>query len=294
MTPSFQTIASGFSFLEAPRWHAHRIWFSDIYDRRVYSAAEDGSDLRIEAETPGHPCGIDFSDDGRLLIALMQERTVLAREGNDELTTYANVDDGPLNDLALGRGGHLYVGAVDFDPSGGGPIRNGSLVHISPDGRVAVAAEDLSYPNGIAIADDRLLLVAESFGNCISSFRIQPDGAITDRGTFARFGPPPDSSNIVDALAGLDVTPDGCCLDVDGGLWVADVVHRRALRVREGGEITDTVEVDSEVFACMLGGDDGRTLFLCAAADSDPASCLATRTARLLAVSVDVRRGGRP
>jgi sugar lactone lactonase YvrE len=224
----------------------------------------------------------------------MQERTVLAREGNGELTTYAKVDAGPLNDLALGRGGHLYVGAVGFDPSGGGPIRNGSLVHVSPDGHVAVAAEDLSYPNGIAIADDRLLLVAESFGNCISSFRIEPDGALTDRGEVGGFGPPPSPSHLVDALARLDVTPDGCCLDVDGGLWVADVVHRRALHVQEGGEITDTVEVDSEVFACMLGGDDGRTLFLCVAADSNPASCLATRTARLLTVSVDVRRGGRP
>ena len=296
MTRELTTIANGFCFLEAPRWHADRLWFSDIFDHKVYSVAADGSGRRVEARTPGHPCGIDFDNDGRLLIVLMQEREVLVRQSTGELRSLARLEGvpGPLNDLTVGPNGNLYIGAVGFDPSSGDPIRTGSLVRVSPNGEIATVAEDLWYPNGIAIANDETLIMAESFGNRISSFTIEPDGRLTARRTFARFGPEPRTSAVADALAELVVTPDGCCLDAEDGLWVADAIHNRALRVTERDGITDTIDIDAGVFACMLGGGDGHTLYLCVAPDADPTARLAGRQARLLAVCVDAPRAGRP
>lgn len=296
MAYELRTISEGFCFLEAPRWHAGRLWLTDIYDRTIYSIAEDGSDRRVEARTPGLPCGIDFDQQGRLVIVLMHEHEVLVREPDGALRTLARVSDaaGPLNDLTAGPDGHLYIGAVGFDPSRGESIRPGSLLRLGPSGDVVTVAEQLSYPNGIAITDAGTLLVAESFGNRVSSFLIHEDGSLGDRETFVRFGPSASSFAVAEALAELEVTPDGCCLDDEGGLWVADAIHNRVLRVTKSAGITQTLDVNSGVFACMLGGSNGRTLYLCVAPDSDPAARSSRRESRLLAVSVDRGRAGRP
>jgi sugar lactone lactonase YvrE len=122
------------------------------------------------------------------------------------------------------------------------------------------------------------LIVGESFGARLTAFDIQADGSLAHRRVFAQ-------------LAGA--VPDGICLDEEGGIWVASPVSHECLRVLEGGEVTHRVKVETQAFACMLGGADGRTLFICTAGDSDPERTVA-RSGRIETVRVDAARAGLP
>jgi sugar lactone lactonase YvrE len=152
----------------------------------------------------------------------------------------------------------------------------------------------LWFPNGMALTDAAVLLVGETFGNRVTAFDVEPDGSLTNRRVWAEFGPLPSTTELGNALGQLVVAPDGCSLDADGALWVADGSHSRVVRVREGGAITDEIRPGLGTFACMLGGADGRTLFICAAPDFDGRNRAAATEAKLLALRVDVPGAGRP
>jgi sugar lactone lactonase YvrE len=150
------------------------------------------------------------------------------------------------------------------------------------------------FANGSVITGDGVLLVDETFGNRVSAFGIEADGGLANRRTWAQFGEFPTETDQTAALPQIVIAPDGCCLDADGALWIADGLGGRLIRVREGGEIVEEIAVGSGVFACMLGGADGRTLCACAAPDFYEQARRDTREARLLAIRVDVARAGRP
>jgi sugar lactone lactonase YvrE len=274
------TVASGFGFLEAPRWHAGRIWFSDFYSHRVLSAREDGSDLRTEADVATQPSGLGWLPDGRLLVVSMLDRRVLRREPDGTLVTHADlagIATGNCNDMVVDDQGRAYVGNFGFDLMSGGEARPAALARVDLDGTVTEAAAGLLFPNGSVITPDRVLIVGETYGNRCTAFDLTPDGELVNRRVWAEFAPP----------AG-PVAPDGCCLDADGALWIADARGSRLLRVTEGGGITDEIRPDSPVFACALGGADGRTLYACVAPDFDAGKRTAAREARLLAFRVAV------
>jgi sugar lactone lactonase YvrE len=159
---------------------------------------------------------------------------------------------------------------------------------------VTTVANDLWFPNGSVLTEDGTLLVDETFGNRVSAFDVAPDGSLTNQRVWAAFGTLPSDRSLEQALAAAVVGPDGCGLDAEGALWIADAIGGRAIRVREGGEIVDEVQPGTGVFACMLGGDDGRTLYLCAAPDFDSHKRSAAREGQLLSVRVDVPHAGRP
>jgi sugar lactone lactonase YvrE len=291
------TVLTGMSYLECPRWHDGRIWVSDFYRHEVLSATEDGQDLRVEAEVPRQPSGIGWLPDGRLLIVSMLDRKLLRREPDGKLVVHADLDGhvgGHPNDMVVDSGGRAYVGNFGFDLMSGADIAPDNLLRVDPDGSVTKVAGDMWFANGSVITDDGVLLVDETFGNRVSAFDIAPDGSLANRRTWAAFGELPSSLALGDALPGLVVTPDGCGLDAEGALWIADALNGRAIRVREGGEIVDEVSPGTGVFACGLGGADGRTLFLCAAPDFDAAARSAAREAQLLSARVDVPHAGLP
>lgn len=298
MSREITTIATGFSYLEGPRWHEGRIWFSDFYTYRVLSATGDGSDLRTEAEVPGQPSGLGWLPDGRLLIVSMRDRKLLRREPDGTLVTHADLAahvTGHPNDMVVDDQGRAFLGHFGFDLMGGAPLEEAWLLRVDPDGAVTRVADDLLFPNGSVITDDGVLLVDETFGNRVSAFDIAPDGSLRNRRTWATFGDPPAERELAKVFEGSGVGADGCCLDADGMMWIADGLAGRAIRVREGGEIVDEVDPPGlGVFACMLGGADGRTLYLCAAPDFFEESRKAAREAVLLAVRVDVPHAGRP
>jgi sugar lactone lactonase YvrE len=285
------------SYLECPRWHDGRIWVSDFYRHEVLSATEDGQDLRVEVEIPHQPSGIGWLPDGRLLIVSMLDSKLLRREPDGELVVHADLADhvgGHPNDMVVDAQGRAYVGNFGFDLMSGADIAPDTLLRVDPDGSVTRVADDMWFANGSVITDDGVLLVDETFGNRVSAFDIQPDGSLANRRNWATFGELPTALALGDALPGLKVTPDGCGLDAEGALWIADALNGRAIRVREGGEIVDEVSPGTGVFACGLGGADGRTLFLCAAPDFNATARAAAREAQLLSARVDVPHAGLP
>ncbi len=175
--------------------------------------------------------------------------------------------------------GRAYVGNFGFDLHGGGTPCEANLALVTPEGEVRVVAEKLRFPNGTVITPDgRTLVVGESFGACLTAFDVEEDGSLSGRREWARMEA---------------AVPDGICLDAEGAIWVASPVSGAVLRLREGGEVADRIEVEHQAFACMLGGPERRTLFLCTAASSHPDET-GTRLGRIEVVEVDVPGVGLP
>ncbi|MGH3425796.1 MAG: SMP-30/gluconolactonase/LRE family protein, partial [Nocardioidaceae bacterium] len=259
MNREISVVLDGFSYTECPRWHDGRIWVADFYTYQVVSANADGSDVRVEADVPQQPSGIDWLPDGRLLLVSMRDRTLIVREQSGELVPYADLAPfvtGHLNDMVVDDRGRAFVGNFGFDLMAGAPIETATLVRVDTDGSCTVVADDLLFPNGAVITPGGSLLLSETFGNRITAFDIAEDGSLRDRRTWASFGREPGTTELAAAIGELVVAPDGMCLDAEGAIWVADAVNGRVLRVREGGEIVEQIEPGTGVFACMLGGDD--------------------------------------
>jgi sugar lactone lactonase YvrE len=295
VTDTSTVVTTGHGFLEAPRWRDGRIWFSDFYAAKVYSALEDGSDLRIEAEVPQQPSGLGWLPDGRLLVVSMRDRKIMRREPDGTLAVHADLSGhatGHLNDMSVDADGRAHVGNFGFDLMSGAPVEPTALHRVDPDGTVTEVADDLWFPNGSAITPGHVLIVTETFGNRVSAFDITDDGRLTNRRVWAQFGPLPADRSVAGALAALTVGSDGACLDADGAMWIADATGSRVVRVVEGGTVTDELRLRMPAFACALGGTDGRTLFACIAPDFDEAARTAAREAELVAVTVDVPAPG--
>jgi sugar lactone lactonase YvrE len=280
-------VAGGFSFLECPRWRDGRLWLSDFYTQRVL-AVDDSGAVQTVAEVPGQPSGLGWLPDGRLLVVSMRDRTLLRQEPDGTLVRHADLSGLArfhLNDMLVDPAGRAYVGNFGFDLMSGQDPATTTLAMVTPDGTASVAAEGLAFPNGMALLDDgATLVVAESFGNRLSGFPVGPDGRLGERYDWATFGPTPPDGDLASVLAAVSVVPDGMCAAGDGTVWMADADGHRAVRVAPGGEIVDEVSSgELQVFACALGGPDGRTLYLCAAPSFAEHERRDTREAVLLA-----------
>jgi sugar lactone lactonase YvrE len=293
----FTTLLDGLSFTECPRWHDGRLYFSDRYTRRILALSTDGA-VETYASTQGFPAGIGFLPDGRLLICSMRDRKILRREHDGTLVEHADLSSlatGYLNDMLVDDEGRAWVGNFGFDLFGGAPFCSTSLICVAPDGGPAIAARDLAFPNGTVLTPDgRTLIIAETLANRLTAFTVS-DGALTERRVWAAFGDPPSSTNVGKILEEADVAPDGICLDREGAVWVADVLNQRVIRVTEGGEIVQELKTGEMcAFACMLGGNDRRTLFACAAPTFDDTEAAAHHRSAILSTKVEVPHAGLP
>jgi sugar lactone lactonase YvrE len=278
--PHPEVVVDGLRFPEGPRWHAGRIWFSDMHDQRVFAADLDGRTETI-VDVPQDPSGLGWLPDGRLLVVSMKDRKLLRLDpqGLVEVADLSRLATFHCNDMVVDAQGRAYVGNFGFDPYAGQPPTATNLVLVEPDGRTRIAAENLRFPNGTVITPDgRTLIVAETYGGCLTAFDVADDGSLSGRREWARME---------------RAVPDGICLDVEGAIWVASPISGAVLRLREGGEVTQRIEVEHQAFACMLGGPERRTLFICTAATSDPDQSQA-RTGRVERLEVDVPGAGLP
>ncbi|KQS00840.1 gluconolactonase [Williamsia sp. Leaf354] len=289
MATDATVILENYTYFECPRWHDDRVWVSDFYTHQVISANADGSDVRVEAQVPNQPSGLGWLPDGRLLVVSMRDQTILRREPDGELVVHADLSElvsENLNDMLVDATGRAYVGNFGFDLMNGGTPASTHLVLVEPDGSARVVADDLYFPNGMALTDDGRLLVDETIANRVSAFDIADDGSLGERRDWAVFGDLPDMTDIPTAMGQIVLAPDGCCLDTDGTLLTADALGGRVARVAEGRGVIDQYDFDSGVFACGLGGPDGRTLFVCAAPDFDEHARKVATDGKLLAVQL--------
>jgi len=275
-------LLGGLGFAEGPRWHDGRLWFSDMGAARVMAVALDGR-AEVVLEVPTRPSGLGWLPDGRLLVVSMRDRRVLRLEPDGEVVVHADLADlasFDCNDMVVDGLGRAYVGNAGFDLSARPlEVRAAEVVLVTPDGEARVVDDEVVFPNGSVVTPDgSTLVVAETFGQCLTAFTIAEDGSLTDRRTFA-------------SLRGT--SPDGICLDAEGAVWVADANGSACLRVREGGEVVDRVDTGRGCFACMLGGADRRTLFLMTAEGFEGAA-IRRRTAAIEVVEVEVPGAGYP
>jgi sugar lactone lactonase YvrE len=237
-------LAAGIVFGESPRWHEGRLWFSDWGAHQVIALGVDGS-REVVCEVPSFPMCIDFLPDGRLLVVDSARRRLLRREPDGTLVTLAeliSLADKPWNDIVVDARGNAYVNSIGFEFPAEDPAP-GLVAVVAPDGAVRQVADDLAFPNGMALTDDgTTLLVAESYGEQVTAYDIETTGDLTHRRVWA-------------ATPGHH--PDGICLDAEGALWYADVATGTCTRVREGGEVLGNVTLDRGAFACALSRDDG-------------------------------------
>jgi sugar lactone lactonase YvrE len=282
MSATTSIILDGLAFPEGPRWRDGRLFFSDQHDRRVLAVDPTGAAETI-VEVAQQPSGLGWLPDGRMLIVSMLDRRVLRLEGND-LVEHADLSvlaGGECNDMIVDAHGRAYVGNFGFDMYGGADACETCIIAVEPDGRVHVAADGLAFPNGTVITDDgKTMIVGESYAGRLTAFSIDGDGALSGRRVFAQ-------------LRGA--VPDGICLDAEGAVWVACPLTGRCLRVRDGGEVVDEIKVSHDfAYACMLGGDDRRTLFICTAPSSDPKETVRLRAGRIETAQVAVPGAGLP
>ena len=295
--PEFTTLISGLSFTESPRWRDGRLYVSDFYTQRVLAIAMDGTAETI-AHVPQQPSGLGFLPDGRMLIVSMRDRKVLRREFDGSLVEHADLlalAPWHCNDMLVDHDGRAFVGNFGFDLMGGAPARNTVLICVKTDGTANVVADELGFPNGMVLTPDgRTLIVAESGMDRLSAFTVTA-GSLGERRTWAAFGDPPTSTDFSEVLGQVAVAPDGICLDAEGAVWVADAMHGRLIRVAEGGHVLEELKTDGMgVFACMLGGEDGRTLFACVAPTFHEAVASSNHQAAIWMTKVAVPHAGLP
>jgi sugar lactone lactonase YvrE len=241
-----QVLATGLGLGESPRWHDGLLWVCDWVAGEVLTF-DEGGDREVRFRMTGLPFSVDWLPDGRTVLTTVDGVVV---DTGGELTPYGAAGDG-WNEIVVDGHGNTFVNRAGFDLMSGEEPKAGTVAVVIPDGSSRDVAGDVWFPNGMAITPDgTTLIVAESYGRKLTAFDIEPDGGLSGPRVWADLG---------------DGCPDGICLDAEGAVWYADVPNKRCVRVREGGEVLDTVEVDRGCFACMLGGEDGSTLFIVAA-----------------------------
>jgi len=277
-----ETVLDGLVFPECPRWHDKSLYFSDMHDGKIWRMTAPGKASKL-FDVPNYPAGLGWLPDGTLQVVCMKERRLLRGTGGG-LTPFADLSSiatGQTNDMVIDREGRAYIGNFGFDLNGGEEPRGTVLIAVDPDGTARAVADDMWFPNGMVITPDgKTLIVAETFAGRLTMFDIQADGSLKNRRVFA-------------ALQG--VFSDGICLDAEGAVWVSCAEGFRTIRVVEGRGIVQEIPHEGRhSFACMLGGSDGRDLFICTAEHHLPQRTVEMRSGKIERIRVDVRGAGLP
>jgi len=274
ITLKTEVLLEGLIFPESPRWHNDKLWFVDMEGHKVMSVDLSGNTETI-LEIPGRVSGLGWLPDNKLLVVSMDDNTLLRLdpEGINMVADFNKFGPVLMNDMVVDKKGRAYVGNFGFDYLNDQPFAPTKLILVHPNGDMKVVADNMAFPNGTVITpDDKTLIIAETFAVRLTAFDIMDDGSLTGRRVWANL---------------KSLSPDGICLDAEGGIWVAAPGRRRVVRVLEGGQITHIVKVENDAYACMLGGPDRKTLFV--------ATSKHTREAgRIEFVQVDIPGAGLP
>jgi sugar lactone lactonase YvrE len=248
-------LLDGLSFGESLRWHGGRLWLADWGAQEVMAVDQEGRpEVMARVDFPAFPMCIDWLPDGRLLVVAARDGRLLRQEPDGSLVTHADLTDlaergHPWNEIVVDGRGNAYLNNQGFDFPGG-EFTPGTIALLKPDGSAKPVADGMAFPNGMAITpDNSTLIVAESYGQKLTAFQIAADGSLSQPRVWANLG---------------DGVPDGICIDAEGAVWYADVPNKQCVRVREGGEVLQTIRLDRGCFSCALGGTSRTTLFMVA------------------------------
>jgi sugar lactone lactonase YvrE len=275
-----RVILSGLAYVESPRWHDGRLWFAHWGTDEIIAVDVDGNSEIVGRGPGGLGWSIGWLPDGRLVTT---GEGLFRHEPDGSVVPHADLTHlaGDWNELVVDGRGNTYVnGRCEFDFSGADPV--GIIALVTPDGTVRQVADAIAFPNGMVVTpDNRTLIIAESMAEKLTAFDIAGDGSLSNRRTWAD-----------------GVGADGICLDADGAVWAqSGAMATACVRVREGGQVFERIEVDRSPFACMLGGPDGRTLFILAAewrGFEKLEEALADRTGQVLVADAPAARAGWP
>ena len=278
-----RTLVSGLVVGESPRWHDGRLWFANWGVAQEIRTVDVGGRGEVIAKGP-KPAGfcIDFLPNGALLVT--GEGQILRRQGDGSFVTHADLSHlgQAWNEITVDNHGNIYVNDVGFR-FGQEQFRPGIIALVTPDGRARQVADNIAFPNGMVVTpDNSTLIVAESFARTLTAFDIATDGSLSNRRVWA-----------------AEIGADGICLDAEGAIWSPNIAAGtpEVIRLREGGEVLQRIPLGAACFACMLGGDDGKTLFMMAAewrGVERMGELFQARTGRVLTVEATAPHAGRP
>jgi sugar lactone lactonase YvrE len=245
-----RTVLTGRGQVESPRWHGDRLYFSDWTAGEVI-AVDLAGHAEVVARVRSLPLCTGWLPNGTLVVVSSPDGRLLRREPDGSLVTHADLGRPGWNDIVADGRGNIYVNGAGFDPTAGEAPRPGVVALVTPDGSVRQVADDIAFPNGMAVTrDNSTLIVADSYRRQLVGLDIGADGGLSGRRVWADLG------------TGV---PDGICADAQDAVWYADVPGKRCVRVAEGGAVLRAVELDRGGFACVLGGPARTTLFITAA-----------------------------
>jgi sugar lactone lactonase YvrE len=290
MIKKTRILMDGLTFGEGPRWHDGKFYFSDFYSHKVFSLDMEGNS-EVIVEVPGQPSGLGWMPDGTMLIVSMKDKKLLSFINNtlSEVADLSDLAGFHCNDMVVDDRGNAYIGNFGFNTYSGEEIKPANLILVRPGEDPCVAADNLLFPNGAVITPDgRTLIVGETYAARLTSFDINQDATLSNRRVWADF--------TLDAKEGEVPVPDGMCLDAEGAIWVASPTTADVIRIKEGGEILDRIPVGTNAYACMLGGDDLKTLFICTSKASgvDPEAALREKSGKIETIKVEVPGTGKP
>jgi sugar lactone lactonase YvrE len=276
-----RTLVTGRGLVESPRWHDDRLYFSDWSAGEVL-AVDLGGRGEVIAHVKSLPLCTAWLPDGRLVIVSSAAGLLLRREPDGSMVTHADLGQPGWNDIVVDGRGNGYVNRAGFNPVAGEGFRPGFVFLVTADGSVRQVADDIAFPNGMAVTgDNSTLIVADSYGHNLMAFDVGADGGLSNRRIWAHLG---------------DGVPDGICVDEQNAVWYADVPNQRCVRVAEGGAVLQTIELDRGGFACTLGGPQRATLFIVAATwlGMTESEMVVPGSGQVLATDVDVPGAGWP
>jgi sugar lactone lactonase YvrE len=212
---------------------------SDVETASMWQSLSHGANYKSAYCLFSLPFCIDWLTDGRLLVVWGREGLLMRRDVRGGLVTHADLtrlSSNAWNEIVVDGRGNAYINTGD------------AIALVTPEGSVRRVADGGAFPNGMVVTkDNSTLIMAESHGKKLTAFDITANGDLSNRRTWA------------DLRGGV---PDGITMDSEDTIWYADVPNKRCVRVREGGEVLQTIDVDRGCFACVLGGIHNRTLFM--------------------------------
>jgi len=278
---AFTKLVGGVDFGEGPRWHDGRLWYSDFYQASIYAVSTDGEREKM-LEHDDRPSGLGWLPGGDLIFVSMTRQALMRWDG-ETVQPYADLSGiatGLCNDMVVRSDGTAYVGNFGFDLENQADFAPAALAMVSPAGEVSVAAEGLAFPNGAVLTpDESTLIVGQTFASDYRAFDVAADGSLSNSRQWAEIP---------------GTAPDGCALDADGAIWFSDATGQKVVRVAEGGEVLASVETPQSTYACMLGGDDGTTLFVLCAAGAHPDEVAGKGEGGIWTMAVEAGHAGRP